>query len=223
MVRTELREIVWYGPAVLYNADLLALAALLSEGGTFTKVDSEYSFTLGSTRKKADSLTDLLGGGLPPYTDKFSAEVQYWSGKEIVAGLHLTCYHSYIDCQIHSMDATWYHGKLAQLRTFFDTRRPWYGWLKPQIMPVALGMLALLFGLLGGFALSREDWLVCGLMSGACLPFAVIGIQVYRQKWFPFVRIFFRDRKPIEWTPELTISLLSFLVSVIAVIVSIVK
>jgi hypothetical protein len=222
MAKIEFREIISCGPAILYRADIVALADLFSEGGSFTKVNSEYSFTFDSTRKTADSITDLLADTPLPYTDKFSAAIQYWSNKDIVASLSLTCYHNYIQYQISSNDSTWYHGKREQLRAFFKDRRPWYASLKP-IMPMAWSSLPWVFVIMAVLAASRSNWLGCIVMATACPIFAVIAVQESRQRLFPFVRIFFRDRKSIEWTPELTISALGLVVAVVAIVVNIIK
>jgi hypothetical protein len=223
MVKTEFREIISFGPAVLYRADLFALAALFSEESIFTEISSQYSFTLDRADKTADSITDLLAEAPPVCTDKFTARIQYRSGKEIAAGISLTCYHNYIQCQIHAIDSTWYHGKCDQLRIFFKNHRPWYGRLKRGIMPMTIGPLPLFFGVLIALAARRHDWLSCGAGCAAFLSFVVIVIQEQRQRWFPFVRVFFRDRKVIEWTPELVLAVLSFLVSVVAVVISVVE
>jgi hypothetical protein len=223
MAKVEFCETISCGPAVLYRADLIALADLFSEGGSFSRVDSYYSFTVGSTKKTADTISDLLADTLSHYTNKFSAGIFYYSNEtNIVATLLLTCYHNYITFQISSNDSTWFHGKREQLRAFFKDRRPWYASLKP-IMPLAWILLLNVFAVMTVLAARRNNWLGCAVMTTACLLFVVIAIQEFRQRLFPFVRIFFRDRKSIEWTPELTISALGLVVAVVAIVIEIIK
>jgi hypothetical protein len=164
----------------------------------------------------------LLANTSLQHTDTFSAHVTFWADSEIAAGLSLSCSYNHIHCQIHSKDSTWFRGKREEMVAFFRERRPWYSCLKKAVpfinAVLPSGLVALI--VLGVF---RHNWLSVIFLTASLLVFTVAAILEYYQRLFPFVRVYFRDRKGIDWTPELVVSILTLLMTTIAVVVTILK
>ncbi|WAC07253.1 MAG: hypothetical protein OS130_13635 [Thermodesulfobacteriota bacterium] len=120
--KIEYRELFDLNSALLSKNDLFLLEKIVLEDPKTDRIDIQISFD--STTISAESFKELLSNpDIPTSTDKLSIGMQRWIETEdyrgISSGVSLSLHHNHINCQIHSLDQTWFLGKKSQIEKFF--------------------------------------------------------------------------------------------------------
>jgi len=198
--KIEYRELFDLNCASLSKNDLFQIEKILFEDPRTDQLKIEISFD--STSVSADSFEKLLSNpNLPASTDKLSIDMKRWIETEdyrgVSSGVSLSLHFNHINCQIHSIDQTWFLGKKSQIEKFFHSKKPWYIWLNK--LSFAYPAIAMTFFFYGSKMLGEKQYsyMVFPLIASALL--IVFTILVFKQKIFPFVRIHLEERSKFKF------------------------
>lgn len=192
--KVEYRELFNLNATVLLNEDLFQLEKMLVEDSNTDRINIKITFD--STTISGESLKELLSSpDIPICADKMDINMSRWIEndyyKGFSSGVSLSLYHNYINCQIHSIDQTWFLGKKSQLVKFFNSKKPWYIWLnKYSYLYPTVAMILIYYS---AYLFTNKLYLqtVIPIICAAILFIAAI--LIYKQKLFPFVKIYLKE------------------------------
>ena len=198
--KIEYGELFDLNCALLSQNDLFLLEKILLEDPRTDRVDIKISF--GGTTVSAESFKELLSNpDLPASTDKLSINMQRWIETEdykgISSGVSLSLNYNHINCQIHSLDQTWFLGKKSQIEKFFKSKKPWYLWLNKLSFAYPAIAVALVF--YGSAMLGKKQYSHMILPLISSMVFIIVTALIDKQKIFPFVRIHLQERKKLRF------------------------
>jgi hypothetical protein len=194
--KTEYRELFNLNSSRLSKNDLLQLEKILVEDPKTDQIDIKLSFD--STTISAESFEELVSkSGIPLSTDKLSIDMNRWIDKGdykgISSGVSLSLHFNHITCQIHSIDQTWFLGKKHQIEKFFKTKRPWYSWLNTLVF--LYPNIAILLAVYGAVLFSEKQYVEMILPIFSSIAFLSVTALVFKQKLFPFVKVYLQERE----------------------------
>lgn len=198
--KIEYRELFDLSSALLSKADLFHLEKILIEDPKTDRMHIQLSFD--STNLSAESFKELLSNpDLPTSTDKLSIEMQRWIDTEdykgISSGVSLSLHYNHINCQIHSIDQTWFLGKKSQIEKFFKSKRPWYLWLNK--LSVVYPNIIILLIVYGAAMVAKKQYSQMILPIICSIILIIVTTLIFKQKLFPFVKIHLQERVRIKF------------------------
>ncbi len=217
----EYRKIVSVHPAILYKDDLIELQKVLNEGLSPKEGDLSVVIGIEDAKLRANSFEELFAQLLPNQVDDLSISANgRQDGIGTTKNISLDFYHNHIQYYISGTDETWFLGMISQLKNFFAKRKPWYAWLN-KALPFLIGALiwpSILVAIWGFVA--NLPW-AGFLASTFFVSIIVIGWLGFKQKLFPYVRIFFSQRSKQKLSYEVLVIILNLAI-LIATLASIV-
>lgn len=198
--KLEYREIFDLNSVFLCKKDLFQLEKILVEDPESDQIDIRISFN--STSISAESFKELLSNpDLPKFTDKLSISMQRWIETEeykgISCGVSLSLHYNHINCQIHSLDQTWFLGKKSQIEKFFKSKKPWYFLLNKLSFAYPTIVMALI--VYSSALLSKKQYFQMILPIVCSIVLIVATTLIFKQKLFPFVKIHLQERTSIKF------------------------
>jgi hypothetical protein len=217
----EHRKIEELPPIRLYRKDLIALEKLLKSDTNWSSGDFKIDIGHGYKTIPISTFIELPTEDFPESTDDVSLKIIGWnSEREIENGVSMRFYHNHANYQIHSLNEVWFEGKISQLNSFFKKRKPWYSWLNAT-MPIIAPLLswASLFIIFWGYY-TKLPW-VMFIASALFVSTIAVGWMSFKERLFPYVKVFFSDKPNNKSSYEL-ITLILELAILIATIISII-
>jgi hypothetical protein len=198
--KIEYRELFDLSSALLSKDDLFHLEKILVEDPKTDRIDIKLSFD--STNLSAESFKKLLSNpDIPTSTDKLSINMQRWIDTEdykgISSGVSLSLHYNHINCQIHSIDQTWFLGKKSQVEKFFKSKRPWYLWLNKFSVVYPTIVMALIVYVAAMLAKKQYFQMILPIICSIIL--IIVTTLIFKQKLFPFVKIHLQERTRIKF------------------------
>lgn len=196
----EYRDIFVLPPTCLFRSDLIELQKLIKRDLRCKKIDFSVSTEINHRNVSSESVESLLQHELPRETKNMRIESRSWNEKnEIDAGLYVSMRSGHIHCQIHALSEIKFLGKKEQIEQFFRLHRPWYAILT-RSWTVIFTCIAWssIFSTAIMFKLGRYLPAILSLILLITVSFA--WMLAYNNRLFPYVRIYFSDKKgwPIE-------------------------
>ena len=217
----ELRKIEKLPPVRLYIKDLFEFENILKSETNWGDNDFKIDIVDGPKTILANSAKELPLDDLPRHTDNISFKIIGWGPeRKIVNGVTIIIHHNYAQYQIHSLTETWFFGKSSQIDSFFKKRKPWYSWLTKSLSYITgfiiwPSILAAAWGYKAGL-----PW-VTFLSSTLFASIVIISWLSYKQKLFPYVRVYFSEKPKQKSSYEFTVILLELAI-LVATILSII-
>lgn len=217
-MQKEFRRLKDINPLIFYQEDVIELIDIISIGSDDKRVEIQMDYTFGERTETVTSIEDLKKLEGSPSTDKFSFRALVWSkDRNIFGGLSLTLYHNYAQYQIHSINETWFLGKIAKLENFFRDKTPWYAQIN-KFAPFVSPLVILPAASFSFYQYKSENLLEFSILAILAAGLVFISYLMFKQRIFPYVKIF-PYRKSIM---KISYEKLSFIISIITLIVSVV-
>ena len=196
----EYRELFDLNAALLSKHDFFELEKILLENSNTDKIKFDLSFD--STTISAESAEELLShADLPLSTDQLSIGMTRWIDTEeykgISGGISLSLHYNHINCQIHSIDQTWFLGKKAQIEKFFKLKKPWYFFLNksfPAFPTIVMLMIAYSSALL-----VKKQYFEMIVPIVCSVVLLIVTVLTFKEKLFPYVRIYLKEKVSIKF------------------------
>lgn len=194
----EYQELFDLNSVSICKNDLFELEKILVESPETDQIDIELSFD--STTISAESFEELLAHtDLPISTDKLSINMYRWAdeNKIISCGIHLSFNYNHINCQISSLNKTWFLGKKLEIEKFFNSKKPWYLFLKKSSVAFPVIVMALIF--YSSDLLAKKQYYEMILPIVCSILLMTVSALIYKQKLFPFIKIYLQERASIKF------------------------
>jgi hypothetical protein len=210
-MKQEWRKIINVHPAALYKSDLIELVKILTEGDNNRRCDLSINIGYGGFTQTLTSIAEVESYSKHTPTNELSMRVTTWDEKNnVINGVSLTMYRNFIDYQIHSDSEAWFLGKIAQLRNFFKTRKPWYSIIN-RVIPF-VGPALVISGFYLSLSAIKNGALISAVLGvSLTVLMAIISYCSFRGKLFPYVRIYPYDKGGTIFTYELISTIIALL------------
>lgn len=191
----EYRELFDLNSVLLCKNDIIELEKILLEN---IKTDQiRFKLSIDSTTISDESVEELLShGDLPLSTDNLSIDMTRWIDTEeykgISGGVSLSLNYNHINCQIHSIDQTWFLGKKAQIEKFFKIKRPWYFFLRKS--SVVLPAIVMLMVSYSAALLAKKLYYEMAIPIFCSIVLVIVSVLTSKEKLFPYVKVYLRER-----------------------------
>jgi len=197
--KTEYREIIQLNPVLLYKSDILELEKLLVEDSETEAI--EIIFNYNSITIYVESFNELLERSDIPYcTDRVYIDMKKWieteDRYEISSGVTMSFNHNHVNCQIHSIDQTWFMGKKSQIQNYCVAKKPWYSFINKAYPFLPTIILALLF--YSGYFFAHGQFFQMLLPATCSILLIVLTVLIFQGKLFPFVKICLHEKPTIS-------------------------
>lgn len=214
-MKKEWRKLFDLPPAILWKQDILELIDILSEESEQQECQIEFQFDYDDCKQTLTTRDEINKFTQDHPTDKLSISMHVRAEeREKPSGVSITMHHSYISCQVHSDNEAWFLGKIQQLNKYFLKRKPWYSMIV-RIMPFLTGAFLFFTPLVVITSLKTDNLFTAISMAILGVIIVVIGILSLYGKIFPYVKIYFRNKKRL-----FSLQLVMVIIAILSLIVT---
>ncbi|MCW8894438.1 hypothetical protein [Sulfurimonas sp.] len=209
----EYRKIIDTPVVLLKLDDVKSLMKILIEGIPEHTHAFEFSIHHDDVQIRADNLDDLFSQELPNEIDGLTCSVKGWTQDNTIdRGIFLSFRKTVSDYQIHAHDEAWFLGKIEQVNSFLEKKKPWYTNFSKHFASLN-GIFTGIFSMIFIFLIAKEMY----IFSLAPLIMVYIlhsSFQKYQDgKLFPKTKIILKE--DIKRT---NYELWSFIVSILSLV-----
>ena len=218
----EYSDIVNFGAIILTKENIIDLIKIMK-----TDIDEkefysqEYNFYYENTTYKFKNLEELIDN-FPENIEKMSLSIMDWKDNKIVSKLTIDLQSNYNSYHISSKNETWFYGKKEKINRFFKEKKAWYSFINKGFPYISGTIQGIFIALLIVFITID---IKISIFSLGILLLSKKSFSLYQKnKLFPINKIILEEKKAksVEfWT--LIVAILTFIVTLIGVVYSMIK
>ncbi|MHA2220064.1 MAG: hypothetical protein ACXACY_29590 [Candidatus Hodarchaeales archaeon] len=217
-MKKEWHEIIHVPPAVLYKSDVIELVRIITECESAQSYELLVTYGYEGLHQTISTIEDLEKFSKDIPTNKLSIDSTIKDEKKNNVGvISITMYHNFIHYYIYSANEAWYLGKIAQLTSFFKSRKPWYSLIN-RILPIVSPALVMSGFLIGLFALKNANIILAIISLFLAFIMLIISYYAFNYKLFPYVRIYATNKEKRVIPYEIVLIVIALLTLIVMVI-----
>lgn len=217
----EYLKSVKLNPVILYKEDLYELEKIFREDTSIKKEDLEINFYNKDKLYTFNSFEDFFNNINLQKAKSISIKIFTMApDSNSIKRISLRIYESLITYDINSTNQIWFLGKISQIKDFFKERQPWYSFITKYLVYICSLLFGFLFVTFWGNSPKLKSLLLIWLIL--LFAYCSIGYLSLANRIFPYTSIFLYSKNQRKLDPNIIITIVFGVVSIIVSIIGIV-